>query len=472
MIQGIHKCTRKGQSDQGERGSAVIEAVLCLTIFISAIFFILSFINLCRAQAIVSNAVDATAKEMSQYAYFWHLTGLDKLDQGAAGEVEDDRKNLNNLIGGVDSLYSVFESTTSDEMMSEKQIEATLGSTQETGENGTVENIASEMKDKQVNPANLSEKMDELQAAYQEFGSPMEIIKSLGRIALVEGFSMIKSQLIAAPLASALMEKHFEVGGQSAGEYLSSLRIVVPDEGNPMSAFNLKLSTIFAPTSPDDIHIVAYYQVQAVNFFNFEFGTVTLCKESVTRAWLGGDIRASLTPSSEEEKSVWNLGSLQYGKYITEAEVKDLEKKDCLKASEKGVDAFEPNSNTWIAIHSMDIYSASYSDSENAIKNIKSALKKYYRDLTAAAETSDGTISVVVNGEKQERTSAAEDRKTKLILVIPNGAETAEFQEAFEQFQKEMKEGDSSFTIEYQQGYGKSPQDPSQISTQMETEQE
>ncbi len=38
--------SRGAQDVAGERGAAVIEAVLCLTIFITAIFFILSFINL------------------------------------------------------------------------------------------------------------------------------------------------------------------------------------------------------------------------------------------------------------------------------------------------------------------------------------------------------------------------------------------------------------------------------------------
>ena len=85
--------SRGAQDVAGERGAAVIEAVLCLTIFITAIFFILSFINLCRAQAVVSNAVDATAREMSQYAYFCHLTGWDKIDQGASASVAEDEKN-------------------------------------------------------------------------------------------------------------------------------------------------------------------------------------------------------------------------------------------------------------------------------------------------------------------------------------------------------------------------------------------
>lgn len=461
MRKGMRKCRCGRQEGTGEQGAAIIEAVLCLTIFITAIFFILSFINLCRAQTVVSNAVDATAKEMSQYAYFCHLIGWDKIDQGASASVAKDRENFNDIIGGVDAIYGVFESVTSDGMMNSKKVgDVVQGATQVATGTNTVEEVVSNLTDGNVSLANLSEKMDSMKTAYQSFDGPMDMIKSMGQIMLTEGLSVIKSQLIAAPMASALMEKHFEINGQGAEEYLSSLRIVIPNEGDPMSAFNLKLSTIFAPTSPNDIHIVAYYQVQAVNFFNFEFGTVTLCKEAVTRAWLGGDKEAALAPFGKDGNGAWNMGSLKYGKYITDQEVKDLQAKGCLEASATGVDAFDPNSNTWIAIHSMDIYSTSYSDDPKAIANIKSALRKYYSEIAAAADNSKGTIPTVQKGEKKDVSSPTEDRKTKLILVIPEGGQTDAFRAALAQFLQEQS--DNSFTIEIKQGYGNSPQDPSQ----------
>lgn len=462
MGQRIDKrLSRKGQ-EQEERGAAIIEAVLCLTIFIAAIFFILSFINLCRAQTAVSNAVDATAKEMSQYAYFCHLIGWDKLDQGISASVAKDRENFDDIIGGVDALYGVFESVTADGMMSSQKVaDAVEGATQIAAGTNTAEAVVNDLTNGNVSLKNLSEKMDSMKQAYKSFDNPLDMMKSIGQIMLAEGLSVIKSQLIAAPMAGALMEKHFEVDGMDAGEYLSSLRIVVPDESDPMSAFNLKMSTIFAPTSPNDIHIVAYYQVQAVNFFNFEFGTVTLCKEAVTRAWLGGDKEVqAFSASGKDNSGTWNMGSLKYGKYITAEEVKELEAQGCLEASTAGVDAFDPDSNTWIAIRSMDIYSASYTDEAKAIANIKNVLRSSYSDLASAADTSRESIGVKKDGQKEKVSSGTENRSTKLILVIPEGTQTDAFKAALAEFLQEQT--DSSFTLEIKQGYGSSPQDPAQ----------
>ena len=76
---------------RGTRGSATIEAVVSFTAFIFVIFTILGVINYCRVQSLVSTAVDNTAKELSEYSYFYKMSGLDKLNNS----IEDvDRKSV------------------------------------------------------------------------------------------------------------------------------------------------------------------------------------------------------------------------------------------------------------------------------------------------------------------------------------------------------------------------------------------
>ena len=52
-----------------EKGAATIEAVVSFTGFLFVIFTLLNIVNFCRAQMLVSNAVDTVAKELTQYSY-------------------------------------------------------------------------------------------------------------------------------------------------------------------------------------------------------------------------------------------------------------------------------------------------------------------------------------------------------------------------------------------------------------------
>lgn len=267
----------KEREDIGQQGSAIIEAVLCLTIFMTAIFTILSFINLCRAQAVISNAVDATAKEMSQYAYFYHLSGIEAAERGLAASTAADREKFNQIAGSTEALYKSFSGLGS---LSVDDMKAAVNTALDGDTDAAMESIVGNSG---LNLGNLSGKIDEMSAAMASIDDPIGFLKGVVVMAGMEGASMLKSQLIAAPLASTLIRKHFAVNGMDADAYLRTFGI------DGIDALNFKMSTIFSPTAPDDIHLVVYYQMDIVNFMNFQFGKVTICKEAVTRAWLGGD---------------------------------------------------------------------------------------------------------------------------------------------------------------------------------------
>ncbi|MDL2301872.1 hypothetical protein LJC58_05910 [Lachnospiraceae bacterium OttesenSCG-928-D06] len=263
-----------------DSGSAVIEAVVSLTVFIVAIITVLSFINICRAQAMISNAVDSVAKEMSQYAYFYHISGLEGLEKNILEKTKEDRKRLNSIVDATESLYAVFDQLSGDVGTTDINtiINNVLSGSSNT--NGIENIISSSVTGK---TASLANDIDKLTSVMSSVDNPLGFLKSVLTIVGLEGASIAKSRLIAAPLSKVLIKKHFEVDDMDADTYLRTFNI------DGLDAINFNMSTIFAPTTPDDIHIVAYYQIKVVDFFNFDFGKVTLCKESVTRAWLGGD---------------------------------------------------------------------------------------------------------------------------------------------------------------------------------------
>lgn len=425
-----------------EKGSAAIEAVVCLTIFMVAIMTILSFINICRAQAAVSYAVDAAAKEMSQYAYFYRLCGLDRLQQENISRVEEDRKRLDQIVGGTEAIYKIFGTLGSDEVTSQDVVDLVNGTVktvtkpEETEEGGHVP----------ITMANAAGRIREMTAAVSSIKDPMQFLKSVMTTGAMEGASFLRSQLIAAPLAKALTGKHLEVSGTDADTCLRALHI----EG--MDALNFSMSTIFAPAAPNDIHLVCYYEVKPAQFFNFDFGTVVLCKESVTRAWLGGDIKYTYEAEAESKDGVWDMGSLQYGKYIVNAEREKLLKQNCYDVSGSGADAFRPDDNTLIHIRSMDIYASGYQDP----KAVRNTLYSEYSGLASAAENGRDTVRVKDGGEWREVSSSQDTRKIHMIIVIPEGEKTEAFQSGIQEAFGDLVR-DGLLSYEVIQGYGTSP---------------
>ena len=430
-----------------EGGSAAIEAVICLTVFTVAIMTILSFINICRAQAAVSHAVDAAAKEMSQYAYFYHLCGLDEFQQKNIDKVKEERKDLSQIVGGTEAIFKVFGTLSSDEVTSDDIVDLV---------DGTVETVTKDAEEKkkeagkktEITMANAAGKIEEMISAVSSIKNPIEFLKSMVTIGAQEGASFLRSQLIAVPFATLLVRKHFEAGSMDADTYLQTLHI----EG--MDALNFKLSTIFAPASPNDIHLVCYYEVKPAQFFNFDFGTVVLCKESVTRAWLGGDIvyTYKAEDGKKSETGIWDMASLQYGKYIVNEEKQALLAQNCYDVSGTGADAFRAEQNTLIHIRSMDIYSPSYQD-QNAVKN---TLRQEYSKLASASDRAKDTVRIKEAGEWKEIASPQDTRKLHMIIVIPEGERTETFKEGLKAALDELV-ADGSFSYEVKQGYGTSP---------------
>ena len=66
------------QKLRDEGGAIIVEAALSLTIFIFALITIYSVFHICMAQSRISQALNESAKEISQYAYLYELTDLHK----------------------------------------------------------------------------------------------------------------------------------------------------------------------------------------------------------------------------------------------------------------------------------------------------------------------------------------------------------------------------------------------------------
>lgn len=255
-----------------EKGSASIEATISLTFFIFVIMAVFMLINFCIVQAKVSYAINTTAKEMSQYSYFYHVLGLENAD----ATLKDNKKqaveafeNFSSVIGGAQKEKSEIDDTGMEEYLSK---------------------LISGEKDADIK--NLSGEINTLsQNIGDAVNDPTKFMKSIAALA-GEKFSNKVKKLIVVPLAKGMTRRHFGKSINEANTYLKGLGVVDGYDG-----LNFDMSTIFKDGGKD-VNIVACYQLDLASSFPFDL-KVQICQRASTKAWLGGDLDTDSSENSE-----------------------------------------------------------------------------------------------------------------------------------------------------------------------------
>lgn len=261
-------------------GSATVEAVVSFTGFLFVIFTILNIVNLCRAQMLVSNAVDTVTKELTQYSYFYQISGLRKFDQEIQAIGEKNAISLNNVASSVGDLYNALGTAASS---SEEEIRGLNNSLRQG--NLTSDGVQAMLLNLDTNATNVTASIEKVEAQIGDvIDNPVMYLKSIIAVAGSQGLETLKSHVIAAPLAKSLLVKHFGDNRTEANAALERLGVV-----GGLSGMNFTRSTIFEEKHQDEIHLVVYYKVKVMQLFKWADFEATICKETRARAWLGGD---------------------------------------------------------------------------------------------------------------------------------------------------------------------------------------
>lgn len=329
-----------------EKGAATVEAIISFTGFLLVIFTFLNITNYCRAQMIISNAVDAAAKELSEYSYFYKMSGLQKLNDNINDNTKAANDNVNAVVGGLSETYSIL----TDAIGNSTELASNAKSAFDTKDLSAAESLYTNVKD------NYSQYKTSYNTMYETLepvaDNPMLYIKSIAASAAGGAYDLLKSRLIAAPLAKALTKSHLSHKGMSADEYLRSLGVV-----DGINGLNFGLSTIFTVDEPDSIHLVCYYRLSLMQFMDLNIESPILCKESITRAWLGGDdVQVELeektttpeksTPETQPETpSEEQPEKLPEEQHAEEPENPSEEEKDPYKELEEALALYEKGQN-------------------------------------------------------------------------------------------------------------------------------
>lgn len=274
-------------------GSATIEAIISFSAFLVTFFTILGVINVCRAEMLISNAVDTSAKEISEYSYFYKMSGLQKISNAVQGNAEVGANNVNEIIGTVDDLYTSLTTTANDGKETANLVKTNVENAVNTGDLDTA-SIQLAISGLNNDVTSIQTSMKEVESAFTAVTTnPLVYMKSIACIAGNEALEVAKSRLIAAPLAKCFTQKHFGDTKKEANIFLENIGVVDGFDG-----LNFNMSTIFSKDEPEDIHIKVYYKVRVFQPLKWWDLQVAFCKEARARAWLGGDnIQSKVTPA-------------------------------------------------------------------------------------------------------------------------------------------------------------------------------
>ncbi len=288
------------KSPKRQSGSITIEATVALTAYIFVIIGILSIINICRAQMLISVAVDQTAKEMSQYAYFYDISGLDAITSGLDKQGESAKKQTNQLIGYTKAMQTSLQGMSTGAGQAVSDVTDAYNSISNTTSfdgafdevQKAAENLGKTSEDIQKNAKNFA-------AAAKSFENQVKgmdaesYMRSLGALAAGTASHEVLSRLICAPLAKNMMTKHLAgYAGESAqGSDWDKADIALKNLGlaNGMDDLNFMMSEMFSKDEPKQIHLVCYYTIPLSTVIAIPGDKhLVFCKEAVTNAWLSG----------------------------------------------------------------------------------------------------------------------------------------------------------------------------------------
>ncbi len=428
-----------------ENGNVTIEATISLTAFMFAIITILTVVNICVAQTVISNAINTTAKEISQYSYLYSLTGIPDSQKNLNESGQAQTENIDEIMENVNAVFTEIENLGQDTKVEPQDISGDVANWEELL--GSADNIMN-------SSANTMELFDDIAK------DPLSMIFGVSKLVASDGMDLLVSRVIAANLSKALCEKHLtnEKGGDIE-TYLKNLGIY-SENNNYYDSIDFSSSTLF-PAGSNEITVVAKYKIKLIPLLPLDF-TFTFEQVASTYGWSAGDISFRTiedienSPFNEDGSAVWNQTSQTERNNIINSYITD-------ELSAQGysevygvdqLDLYNPDLNEIIKISSMDPFSGaggptSVDEIDETI--IINSLKALASSMNASV---DNLSEITINKPSQDSdytTYGNNNVFKKVVIVIP---EDEGLKEEIERIITEMGEQNVVFEVRSEFGNG------------------
>ncbi len=401
-----------------EKGSITVEATISLTAFMFAIVTILTIINICTVQAKVAHAINITAKEISQYSYLYSLTGLNQSQESLYKAGVEGTKDISAILKDVNTVYNEIENLGNTGQKSMDNIDDIMTAWDDAV--GSVEKIEGA-------GSSLMSKLSDIAK------DPKSLMFGIAKMAASEGFDLVKSRLIAAPLAKTLCQKHLvSKEGGDVNAYLKGLGVVPSASGSYIDGLDFSQSTLF-PNGSNEITINVSYDVKVIALLPVDF-TFHFNQTAITNGWLAGEVSFQSAKKYIENDTIWTKATVkERSNLIRHMVIDEMEDKDYKKTCGlSDVQLYNAEENEFAMIASMNpLWSAEGEDPKTLADLDDVALKEQIERLCGKMKSTTENLTSIqtkseVNGSTVKTENNCAGASNKIILVIPTDSDLKE----------------------------------------------
>lgn len=398
---------------KSESGAITVEATISLSTFMLLIVTILTIMNICIAQARIAYAINATAKEISQYSYLYALTGLNESQSKLAEAGKSDTLPINQVFNDLNIMYNEIENLGDSGLASASDIEDIAGKWDEIA--GTVNSL------KDSGTAVVSD----IEAIAD---NPKQIIFGVAKLAGNGAMDLAKSKLITEPLARAMCKKHLvDAKGGNVESYLGGLGVVPDATGSYYRGLDFNGSALF-PDGSNRIKICVSYDIKVFTLLPIDF-SFHFHQTAITHGWLAGE--SSYKGEEEKKKqfadnnTLWTQATTQERtEYIRNLAFRQLKQEGyCTLAYPYNTDGilFRPDSKEFVMPRSWNPLSGEEGVTVDELN--ETVMKNYIERLCGTMNSNEFgntvTVKKEVGGTTTKDVVDCSDAKKKIIITIP-----------------------------------------------------
>jgi len=310
-----------------EKGSVIVEASISLTAFMFAIVTVLAVVNILTAQVKIGCAINSAAKEISQYSYLYSLTGFNKTQNELYQQGKADTAVTTEIVDNISALYNQVEGLGNQLNDNAAAIKDSVADNTAAGIWNTINEELEESGEAITKTGtNIGNTGTKLQEDLKEvMNDPKGLLFGFAKLATSKGFDVVKSKLIAAPLAKVFSAKHLvdEKNGDPEA-YLKHLGVVPNASNSYLGGLDFSESMLF-PDGTAEIRITVDYKIKVLKLLPID-AELHFTQSAVTRGWPCGtnDFQPTVVKSGTGVPSGQDQNSSDLPDSLTSSEIAAL----------------------------------------------------------------------------------------------------------------------------------------------------